>query len=233
MVKFYLIPSLLHDSNTGVIPPQAAAALQVCTAIYAENLRTTRRFVKKILPQFVIDDAEWFEIGKAESECVAGFRQAVQHHQNIALISEAGCPAIADPGYLLVAEAHGTKGVEVVPIAGPSSILLALMASGLGGQRFAFHGYLPVEQNARRQALQKIWQRAKDDEATQLFMETPYRNNSLLEDLLKTIPSQAKLCIAANLTAQDEYVQMKTVAAWLQNPLPNLHKQPCIFALAQ
>lgn len=233
MTKLYLIPSLLSDESIGVIPEATREALRICSAIYAENIRTTRRFIKKVAPEIVIDNIEWFEIAKEEQNLVQDFALVAQRHGNIGLVSEAGCPAIADPGYVLVAAAHALPTVQVVPLVGPSSIMMALMASGLGGQKFAFHGYLPVDQGKRKHALQQVWRAACDEKSTQLFMETPYRNDALFKDILEVLPAQARLSIAANITAANEFISMKTIGEWRKIAPPKLHKEPCIFAVAQ
>jgi 16S rRNA (cytidine1402-2'-O)-methyltransferase len=148
---------------------------------------------------------------------------------DIGVISEAGCPGIADPGALAVAYAH-QKGIQVVPLSGPSSMFLALMGSGFSGQSFAFHGYLPIDKKERATTLKKLEQESLREKRAQLFMETPFRNNQLLADALATLSSQTKLCIAKNLTAADELIQTKTIADWKNHPL-DLHKVPTVFIL--
>ena len=148
---------------------------------------------------------------------------------DIGVISEAGCPGIADPGALAVAYAH-QKGIQVVPISGPSSMFLALMGSGFNGQSFAFHGYLPIDKRERAAALKKLEAESIREKRAQIFMETPFRNNQLLEDLLSTLAPHTKLCIAKNLTAADEMIQTKTIADWKNQPI-DLHKVPTVFIL--
>ena len=148
---------------------------------------------------------------------------------DVGIISEAGCPGIADPGALAVAHAHA-RGIQVVPLSGPSSMFLALMGSGFSGQSFAFHGYLPIDKKERNQALRKLEAESAKEHRAQIFMETPFRNNQLLEDALAALSPQTKLCIAKNLTAADELIQTKTISDWKKNPI-DLHKIPTVFIL--
>ena len=231
MTTLFLIPSLLSDDNIANIPHEVVEAIGKCTLVYAENIRTARRFFKAVCPSVVIDNITWFEIQKVEDSLIEDMASAMAKHAFAGIVSEAGCPAIADPGYLLVAKAHTLQNVKVVPLSGPSSIMMALMACGLGGNQFAFHGYLPIEAPQRKTAIQKIWKRAADDKATQLFMETPYRNNALFTDLLQVLPPQAKLGLAVNISSGKEWIKTKTIKEWQALEAPNLHKQPCIFSV--
>ena len=231
MTTLFLIPSLLSDDNTANIPAEVVDAISKCSAVYAENIRTARRFFKAVCPSVIIDNIQWFEILKAEDDLLDAFPGIMKKNEFVGVVSEAGCPAIADPGYKLVALAHQLDDVKIVPLSGPSSIMMALMASGLGGNQFAFHGYLPIEAGQRKAGIQKIWKRATEDLATQLFMETPYRNNALFNTLIEVLPLTAKLGIACNISAKQEFIKTKTVKDWKSSPLPDLHKQPCIFSL--
>jgi 16S rRNA (cytidine1402-2'-O)-methyltransferase len=225
----YLIPNTLHDESLQTIPAYVLDAVKDCQVFFTENERTARRFLKKLWKEMVIDDYGWFTIHKAEEQVAAQFRQAIKEGKNIGIISEAGCPGIADPGQVLIAEAH-KAGAVVKPLAGPSSILLALMASGLNGQRFQFAGYLPIDNNERIKALRELEASSRKTNCTQIFIETPYRNNQLLDTIIKTCAATTRLCIAANITAPSERIYTKTIAEW-KKQLPDLHKQPVIFCL--
>ena len=228
----YMIPSVLNKDAIETIPAYVIASIKKCQVFFVENERTSRRFLKKISKEVVIDDYEWFTIAKHENESqqmIELFTQKIKEKKNIGIISEAGCPGIADPGQQLVAIAHRHKA-WVKPLVGPSSILLALMASGLNGQQFQFVGYLPIEQLAKVRALKELESESKKKNCTQVFIETPYRNNQLLETILKTCMSSTVLCIAANLTAESEMIQTKTISEW-KKVIPDLHKQPVVFCL--
>ena len=225
----YLIPSVLDESAVQTIPPYVIDAVKDCQVIFAENERTARRFLKSICKEIVIDDYEWFAIHKAEQEQVNNFRQKIKEEKNIAIISEAGCPGVADPGQVLIEVAQQMNAI-VKPLVGPSSILLALMASGMNGQHFEFVGYLPIDTHERIKAIKELEITSQKKNNTQIFIETPYRNNQLIETLLKTCKASTKICIAAELTGTNEYVKTKTVAEW-QKEKTGFHKKPVIFLL--
>ncbi len=229
MATVYLIPAPLDEEQLEPIPSYILPAVKTCTVLFAENERTARRYLKKLDRQIVIDDFEWHTIHKAEQEVQQRFVKAIQLNKTIGIISEAGCPGIADPGQLLVGVAH-KHGAVVKPLTGPSSVLLALMASGMNGQQFAFVGYLPVDEQQRRKRLQQLEEYSIKQKSTQVFIETPYRNNQLLETILKTCKPSTLLCIAADITGVNEAIQTKTVGAW-KNAKPDLHKRPVIFCL--
>jgi 16S rRNA (cytidine1402-2'-O)-methyltransferase len=178
----YLIPSFLAENTIETIPPYVLNAVKNCQIIFAENERTARRFLKAMDKEIVIDDFEWYAIHKAEAEQINIFRQKIKEGKNIAIISEAGCPGVADPGQILVNEAQ-KMNVAVKPLVGPSSILLALMASGLNGQHFSFHGYLPIDNLERIRKIKQIEEESAKRKCTQIFIETPYRNNKLIETI--------------------------------------------------
>jgi 16S rRNA (cytidine1402-2'-O)-methyltransferase len=211
------------------IPAYVLDAVKDCQAFFTENERTARRFLKKLWKEMVIDDYNWFTIHKAEQEVVQSFRQLLQEGKNIGLISEAGCPGIADPGQLLVSAAHAA-GAIVKPLVGPSSILLALMASGLNGQQFQFIGYLPIDAGERTKALKDLEAESKKKNCTQAFIETPYRNNQLMETIVKTCAPSTMLCVAANITSASESIHTKKISDW-KKKMPDLHKVPAIFCL--
>ncbi|MBC7507224.1 MAG: SAM-dependent methyltransferase [Ferruginibacter sp.] len=225
----YLIPSVLDEMATNTIPHYIIDAVKDCQVIFAENERTARRFLKSICKDIVIDNYEWFTIHKAEEEQKNNFTQKIKEHKNIAIISEAGCPGIADPGQMLI-ELAQQMNVTVKPLVGPSSILLALMASGMNGQQFEFVGYLPIDNFERIKAIKEFELSSQKKSSSIIFIETPYRNNQLIETLLKTCKPTTKICIAAELTGPNEYVKTKTVANW-KNEKTDFHKKPVIFLL--
>ena len=186
MSTIYLVPSVLDELAIQTIPTYIIKAVKDCQVIFAENERTTRRFLKSICKEIVIDNYEWFTIHKAEEEQKNSFRQKIKEGKNIAIISEAGCPGIADPGQILI-ELAQQLNVVVKPLVGPSSILLALMASGMNGQQFEFAGYLPIDISERTKALKEMELTSQKKHSTQIFIETPYRNNQMIEALLKTL----------------------------------------------
>ena len=243
----YLIPCWLEEQVTAPLPAYILEAVKQCNVFFVENERSARRYLKALWKEMVIDDYEWYPIHKAEEEVTAVFRQKIKEGKTIGLISEAGCPGVADPGQILTEAAH-QAGVPVRPLVGPSSILLALMASGLNGQQFRFCGYLPVDNTGRAKALKDLEAESQRLTCTMLFIETPYRNNQLLETILQTCRPTTRLCIAANLTGPAEYIRTLPISEWrrLAQPqtsspaihpntispgIPNLHKQPAIFAL--
>jgi len=229
MSKIYLIPSVLDDMAIQTIPSYIIESVKDCQVIFAENERTARRFLKSICKEIVIDNYEWFTIHKAEGEQMISFRQKIKEGKNIAIISEAGCPCIADPGQLLVETAQQLN-VTVKPLVGPSSILLALMASGMNGQQFEFLGYLPIEISERVKAVKEMELNSQKKNSTQIFIETPYRNNQLIETLLKTCKPTTRICIAAELTGASEYIKTRTVTDWKKEKT-DFHKKPVIFLL--
>ena len=229
MSTIYLVPSVLDELAIQTIPTYIIKAVKDCQVIFAENERTTRRFLKSICKEIVIDNYEWFTIHKAEEEQKNSFRQKIKEGKNIAIISEAGCPGIADPGQILI-ELAQQLNVVVKPLVGPSSILLALMASGMNGQQFEFAGYLPIDISERTKALKEMELTSQKKHSTQIFIETPYRNNQMIEALLKTLKPSTKLCIAAELTGMNEFVKTKTIAEW-QKEKTDFHKKPVIFLL--
>lgn len=232
----YLVPSLLDENGIQAIPLYIADAVKKCQVFFVENERTARRFLKQFwrerLPageEIVIDQYEWFTIHKAEEEVKNAFRQKLKEGKNIAVISEAGCPGVADPGQLLVAVAQ-EMNAAVIPLVGPSSILLALMASGMNGQQFRFLGYLPIDSQQRIKAIRDLEADSKKNNCTQIFIETPYRNNQLVEVILKQASPSSRLCIAADLTGKNEWVKTKSVAEWRKEAV-DVHKRPAIFLL--
>lgn len=229
----YLIPVTLGDTPIEkVLPSYNKEVILNIKHFIVEDIRTARRFLKKVEQSIDIDTLTFYPLNKHTSaEDLSGYLQPLAGGQSMGVISEAGCPAIADPGADVVAIAQ-RKGLKVVPLVGPSSILLAVMGSGFNGQSFAFHGYLPIEPGERTKKLKMLEQRAYTEKQTQLFIETPYRNHKMVEDILQNCRPQTKLCIAANLTCEGEYIKTRTVKDW-KNRVPDLSKIPCIFLLFQ
>jgi 16S rRNA (cytidine1402-2'-O)-methyltransferase len=231
----YLIPSLLDENGIEAIPSYILTAVKNCEVFFVENERTARRYLKQLwkvyLPgqEMIIDDYEWFAIHKAEEEVRHIFKEKLEQGKNIGIISEAGCPGVADPGQLLVAAAQ-EMNAEIKPLVGPSSILLALMASGMSGQQFQFVGYLPIDSPQRIKTIKELEAESQKKNCTQIFIETPYRNNQLIETLLKNCKSSTRLCIAADLTGKEEWIKTKTIADWKMENI-NIHKRPAIFLL--
>jgi 16S rRNA (cytidine1402-2'-O)-methyltransferase len=225
----YLVPCVLDETATQTIPPYIIDAVKDCAVIFAENERTARRFLKSICKEIVIDDYEWFTIHKAEEELISTFKQKITLNKNIAIISEAGCPGIADPGQVLIAAAQQMNAM-IKPLVGPSSILLALMASGMNGQQFEFVGYLPIDVNERIKSIKELETASAKNNSTKIFIETPYRNNQLIETIIKACKPSTRFCIAAELTAANEYIKTKTIADWRKEK-SDFHKKPVIFLL--
>lgn len=227
----YLIPVTLGEtSHEQVLPAYNREVILTLRHFIVENIRTARRFLKKTDPAIVIDDLTFYELNKHTTpEEVTGYLVPLAKGESVGVISEAGCPAIADPGADVVAMAQ-RQGYRVVPLVGPSSILMALMASGFNGQSFAFHGYLPIDGNERTQMIKKLEGRVYGENQTQLFIETPYRNNKLAEELLRTCRPGSRLCIASNITCEDESIRTRTIKEW-QGKLPEMNKKPTIFLL--
>lgn len=229
--SLFLIPVTLGDTDhRRVLPEYNREIILQIKHFIVENIRTARRFLKKTEPSIVIDDLTFYELNKHTSpEDVAGYLVPLTKGEHVGVISEAGCPAVADPGADVVAIAQ-RKNYPVVPLVGPSSILMSVMASGFNGQSFAFHGYLPIEPGERAKKLKTLEQRVYAESQTQLFIETPYRNHKMIEDILQNCRPQTKLCIAANITCEGEFIQTRTVKDW-KGHIPELSKIPCIFLL--
>ena len=228
----YLIPSQLDEAGFHVLPAYIIDAVKNCQAFFVENERTARRFLKKIWKEMVIDDYEWYVMPGALQmpgiyNMTETFKQKIKESKTIGIISEAGCPGIADPGQELIRVAH-EMNVTVKPLVGPSSILLALMASGMNGQQFSFIGYLPVKDIERNKAIKDLEAESAKKNATQIFIETPYRNNQMFEAVCKNCKPSTKLCIAADLTGEHEWIKTATIEEWRKEKI-NIHKRPAIF----
>ncbi len=229
----YLLPVTLGDTPLEkVLPSYNKSIIRNISHFIVEDVRSARRFLKKADKDIDIDSLTFYPLNKhTSSEDISGYLTPLIKGNAMGVISEAGCPAVADPGADVVAIAQ-RKNLKVIPLVGPSSILLAIMGSGFNGQSFSFHGYLPIEPNERTKKLRILEQRIYSEHQTQLFIETPYRNQKMLDDILHTCRPQTKLCIAANLTCENEYIRTKTVKEW-QGKTPDLTKTPCIFLLYQ
>ena len=225
----YLIPSVLSEGGTHCLPGYILEAVKQCSVFFTENDRTARRFLKSIWKEMVIDNYEWQTMKQVDNGVAAIFRNKIKEGKTIGLISEAGCPGVADPGQDLVAIAHQMNAI-VKPLVGPNSILLALMASGMNGQHFRFFGYLPIEAGERVKAIRSLESESRLKNCTQIFIETPYRNNAFLETLVKTCQPSMRICVAVDLTAPTESIQTRRVSDW-KSSLPQLHKRPAIFLL--
>ncbi len=231
MANLYLIPTSLGDCEFGrIFPDYNVEAVKKVRHFIVEDLRSARRFLKRMVPEIVIDDLTFFELNEhTRPEEMAGFLAPMSDGHDMGVLSEAGCPAVADPGADVVAIAQ-RKQYKVVPLVGPSSILLSLMGSGFNGQSFAFVGYLPVRPAERLKALKRLESRVYAENQTQLFIETPYRNMKLMEDILSVCQPNTLLCVAADITLESEYIKTKSVKEW-KKQLPDLNKRPCIFLL--
>lgn len=227
----YLFPVTLGDTPLDtVLPARNVALIRHIRHFIVEDVRTARRFLKKADREIDIDSLTFYPLNKHTSpEAISDYLKPLEQGTSMGVMSEAGCPAVADPGADVVAIAQ-RKGLKVVPLVGPSSIILSVMGSGFNGQSFAFHGYLPIEVDARTKALKQLEQRVYAESQTQLFIETPYRNHKMLEDILRVCRPQTKLCIAANLTCEGEFIRTRSVKDW-KGRLPDLSKIPCIFLL--
>ena len=227
----YLIPNLLGETPVEqVLPAYNHDIIMGIRHYIVEDVRTARRFLKQVDRSIDIDQLTFYTLNKhTKPDEISGMLKPLEEGNPMGVISEAGCPAVADPGADVVAIAQ-RKGLKVVPLVGPSSIILAVMGSGFNGQSFVFNGYLPIEPDERIKTLKKLEQRAYTENQTQLFIETPYRNAKMMADILKACRPQTHLCIAAGLTTQDEYIRTRTVKEW-GGKLPNLDKIPCIFLL--
>lgn len=233
-MKIYLIPCPIAENTASkVITPEVIQAVLTCKHFLVENVRTARRFISELKLGIQIEELVFEVLDKdSETSSIEKFIQTqAQADHSIGIISEAGCPGIADPGALAVSIAHKLQ-IEVIALVGPSSILLALMGSGFSGQSFCFHGYLPIDKTARIKRIEQLQKEVEKSGQTQLFIETPYRNNALLADLIQICPKHQLICIGCDIQAETGFIQTKTVEAWAKT-LPNLHKKPCLFLLGQ
>ena len=225
----YLVPAPLGEGGLAALSGEALAVLPDLRFFIVERVRTARRFIKSALPAANISEMRFYELDKHRpSNLPKGILEPLLQGEDMGLLSEAGCPGVADPGAVVVREAHA-RGIRVKPLSGPSSLLLALMASGLNGQNFAFHGYLPVKSDARRKKLRALEREAQASGQTQLFIETPYRNAALFEDILRSLSPQTMLCVALDLSLPSEEICTRSIAQWQKSPLNFTEKRPAVF----
>ena len=229
--KLYLIPSPLGENDPmEVIPLPVLKSLEGFRTFVVEEVRTARRYLSKAGLKGRIGELQFFELNEhTEQSAVESYLKLFDNGNDVALISEAGLPAVADPGAQLVALAH-RHGIEVIPAVGPSSLMMSLMASGLNGQSFAFCGYIPAKTDERRSRLKTLEKVSDQLKQTQIIIETPYRNDSLFKDILSTCSASTRLCIAANITMPDAYIRTKTVAQWKKEDII-IGKRPCVFLI--
>lgn len=228
----YLIPVTLGETEISQVLPAYNHDIIVNIKYFiVENIRSARRFLKKVEKTIDIDELTFFELNRhTDRKFIGEYLQPLMEGNSVGIISEAGCPAIADPGADVVAIAQSKK-IKVVPLVGPSSIIMSVMASGFNGQSFAFNGYLPVEVPQRIKALKKLENKIYNEDQTQLFIETPYRNAKMIETILSALRPQTKLCIAAGITCAEEYIKTRTVEQWKKENIPDIGKIPAIFLL--
>ena len=229
--KLYLIPTTLGETNPyDVLPQTVGRAIEFIDTYIVENEKTARKFIKAICPEKIQASLKLYALNK--------FTEVTEHHSmiapclngvNVGLMSEAGCPGVADPGAVIVKLAH-ENGIQVVPLVGPSSILLAMMASGMNGQSFAFNGYLPIDKGEKKSALKNFEKLSQDKKQSQIFIETPYRNNKLLEDIIQALQPNTLLCVATDITLPTEYIKTQRAIDWKKTKV-DLHNRPTIFII--
>lgn len=231
----YLIPVTLGETEINqVLPSYNHDIIVNIKHFIVENIRSARRFLKKVEKSIDIDELTFYELNRHTDRKIIGeyLEPILKDKVSVGIISEAGCPAIADPGADVVAIAQSKK-IRVVPLVGPSSIIMSIMASGFNGQNFAFNGYLPVEVPQRIKALKKLENKVWNENQTQIFIETPYRNSKIIETILSSLKPDTKLCIAAGITCKEEYIKTRTVAQWKKETVPDFSKIPCIFVMGK
>lgn len=230
MGKLFLIPNTLGKTDIyGVIPSEVIVMIKQIKVFASENPKNTRHFLKQIDKSIVLDELVFLELNEHSDRKSIEACLPYLEKNDVGIISEAGCPGIADPGAELVALAH-QKGFQVVPLVGPSSILLALIASGFNGQHFSFNGYLPVKSHERIKALKNFERQSQQENRTQIFIETPYRNLKLFEEIIQTLHAETLLSIACDITTENEFIKTMSVQEWKQQK-PDIHKRPAIFLI--
>ncbi|MCH2033127.1 MAG: SAM-dependent methyltransferase [Tenacibaculum sp.] len=229
--KLYLIPTTLGDTEPlEVMPISVKKVIESLDHFIVENEKTARRYIKRITPSKVQSELHFMKIDKFSHELeTRNYLDVCQEGISVGVLSEAGVPGVADPGATIVKQAH-EKGIQVIPLVGPSSILLAMMASGMNGQNFAFNGYLPIDKSDKKKAIKELERLSRDKKQSQIFIETPYRNGKMLDDLRATLQANTRLCVACDITLPSEYIKTLPVSKWkLENP--DLHKRPAIFII--
>jgi 16S rRNA (cytidine1402-2'-O)-methyltransferase len=229
----YLLPSLLGETAYNeVLPDKNREIIGSLRHFIVEDIRTARRFLKQVDKDIVIEDLTFYELNEHTTVAqIASLLTPLKNGNNVGLMSDAGCPGIADPGADVVAMAHAAD-IKVVPLVGPSSIFLALMASGMNGQNFAFNGYLPVKSDEKAKKIRDLERRALSDNQCQVFIEAPYRNNKLFDDFLTVCNANTRLCVAADITTATEFIETKSIIHW-KKKRPDLHKRPTIFIIGR
>lgn len=229
--KLYLIPTTLGDNEPlEVMPLSIKKVVESLSHFIVENEKTARRFIKKITPNKSQPSLQLMLLDKYSDELeTRNYLEVCKEGVSVGLLSEAGVPAVADPGASIVKLAH-EKNIQVVPLVGPSSILLAIMASGMNGQNFAFNGYLPIDKSERKRVIKELEKLSADKNQSQLFIETPYRNGKMLDDLIATLHPNTRVCIACDITLPSEYIKTYTMKQW-KSVKPDLHKRPAIFII--
>jgi 16S rRNA (cytidine1402-2'-O)-methyltransferase len=229
-MNLYLLPMLLaEDSHSQALTSHSIEVIKSLKVFFVENVKTTRRFISSLKQGIIIDDLKFIEVNKDTSFNTI-FDVLINLKEDAGIISEAGCAGVADPGGLIVEAGH-QLGFTIRPLVGPNSILLALMGSGLNGQSFAFHGYLPIKEDERAAKLRFLEKEATQRNQTQIFMETPYRNNQIFQTILKSLNPKTRFCVAADITAETEFIKTKSIEAWRKGTAPDLHKRPAIFLI--
>lgn len=230
----YLIPVTLGETEIrNVLPDYNHDVIVGIKHFIVENIRSARRFLKKVEKSIDIDQLTFYELNRHTDRKIIGeYLKPLEQGLAVGIISEAGCPAIADPGADVVALAQ-SRGFKVVPLVGPSSIIMALMGSGFNGQSFAFNGYLPVDLAGRTKALKKLENKVYNEDQSQIFIETPYRNSKIFETMLSALRPDTKICLAAGITTDQEFIVTKTVEKWKKSPMPDFEKIPCVFLIGR
>jgi 16S rRNA (cytidine1402-2'-O)-methyltransferase len=229
MPKLYLIPNTINEASGNLLPDYIARAIKDVRVFFVEEPKSSRRLLKNLDAQFPLADCRFFDLNEhSDPKQIREYAKTLQEG-DCAIISEAGCPCVADPGAELVFLAHQNQ-IEVIPLVGPSSILLALMASGLNGQNFAFNGYLPKSRPERIQKIKMLEDRSLKEKQTQIFMEAPYRNQNILEDILASCHDNTSLCIACDITGPEQIIKTMSIKEWKKDPV-NIDKKPALFLL--
>ncbi len=229
--KLYLIPTTLGDTEPlEVMPISVKKVIESLDHFIVENEKTARRYIKRITPSKVQSELHFMKIDKFSHELeTRNYLDVCQEGISVGVLSEAGVPGVADPGATIVKQAH-EKGIQVIPLVGPSSILLAMMASGMNGQNFAFNGYLPIDKSDKKKAIKELERLSRDKKQSQIFIETPYRNGKMLDDLRAILQANTRLCVACDITLPSEYIKTLPVSKW-KSENPDLHKRPAIFII--
>lgn len=229
-LKVFLIPTPLYNyQSEGIDKNYYLKAISSCSAFFTEHAKNARRLLKTLCPQLSLADFEWIDIHHNAPDYRPLLYKFWEHKKHIGILSDAGCPGIADPGADIVQLAQ-QKNIEVLPLIGPSALLLALMGSGLNGQHFTFHGYLPITADERLRTI-KILEKKARRQSTQLFIETPYRNTQLYQFLITHLHPDTRLCIACHLCAPEQWIRTQNIGVWQRSPIPELYKKPCVFLL--